>query len=309
MVQQSAIGFLESQTAHIEREAYMEQYPFIQYPQLVPVSTEAPEWTSGIVHYSSDGAGAAAWFNPQSSDVPLVDVTREQHSVSVATASIGYYYTVEELSQAMMIPGYNLNAERAMFARRAAEEMLDDICLRGDTEQGWDGLINSDLVTDTNVATKAGGGRTWEGATAEEILRDINDAITTVYTDSKQIEMPDTVALPVESLAEISWRQVSTQAERTILQYLQQANVYTVTTGRPLMIKTIRGLETAGASSTKRMVVYARDPQVLKFHLPMPHKFLAPQQSGPLKYEVPGVFRTAGLEIRRPKAILYRDGI
>jgi hypothetical protein len=41
----------------------------------------------------------------------------------------------------------------------------------------------------------------------------------------------------------------------------------------------------------------------------MPHRFLPPRQTGALKYEVPGIFRTAGLEVRRPMAMRYMDGI
>jgi hypothetical protein len=48
---------------------------------------------------------------------------------------------------------------------------------------------------------------------------------------------------------------------------------------------------------------------VLKMHIPMPHRFLPVWQTGPMFYEVPGIFRLGGLEIRRPKAVRYVDGI
>lgn len=74
---------------------------------------------------------------------------------------------------------------------------------------------------------------------------------------------------------------------------------------------TIRGVPqldeaTAGA---RRMVVYRRDSEVLKFHLPMPLRFLPVWQTGPILFEVPGIFRTGGLEIRLPGAVRYITGI
>jgi hypothetical protein len=48
---------------------------------------------------------------------------------------------------------------------------------------------------------------------------------------------------------------------------------------------------------------------VLKIHIPMPHRFLPVWQTGPMKYDVPGIFRLGGLEIRRPKAVRYVDGV
>jgi hypothetical protein len=57
------------------------------------------------------------------------------------------------------------------------------------------------------------------------------------------------------------------------------------------------------------MIAYRRDPQVLKLHIPMPHRFLGVYQDGPLHWVVPGVFRLGGLDIRRPLEVKYRDGI
>ena len=57
------------------------------------------------------------------------------------------------------------------------------------------------------------------------------------------------------------------------------------------------------------MIAYARDPEVLKMHIPMTHKFLPVWQTGPLVFDVPGIFRLAGLEIRRPGAVRYMDGV
>jgi hypothetical protein len=57
------------------------------------------------------------------------------------------------------------------------------------------------------------------------------------------------------------------------------------------------------------MVAYRRNPQVLKLHVPMPHRFLPVYQDGPLNFVVPGVFRLGGLDIRRPKEVRYGDGI
>jgi hypothetical protein len=41
----------------------------------------------------------------------------------------------------------------------------------------------------------------------------------------------------------------------------------------------------------------------------MPHQFMPVFQKGPLRWEVPGVFRLGGLDIRRPAEVKYRDNI
>jgi hypothetical protein len=57
------------------------------------------------------------------------------------------------------------------------------------------------------------------------------------------------------------------------------------------------------------MVVYRRDPGVLKMHLPMRHRFLPVWQTGPIVFDIPGIMRLGGTEVRRPTAMRYWDGI
>ena len=57
---QAALGFLIEQASFIEAEVYKVAYPDIQYPQLIPVDTSAPEWAKSVTFYSMDKAGRAA---------------------------------------------------------------------------------------------------------------------------------------------------------------------------------------------------------------------------------------------------------
>ncbi|MNY73088.1 hypothetical protein D3C86_2117840 [compost metagenome] len=56
------------------------------------------------------------------------------------------------------------------------------------------------------------------------------------------------------------------------------------------------------------MVAYRRSPDVVKMHVPMPLRWLQAEQRL-LKFEVPGIFRLGGVEVRRPGAMRYLDGI
>jgi hypothetical protein len=93
------------------------------------------------------------------------------------------------------------------------------------------------------------------------------------------------------------------------LDYLAKYNLWTHTTGAPLTILGIINLDTAGVGGTARMIAYRRDPTILKLHLPMPHRFLPVWQTGPMSYDIPGIFRVGSVEIRRPGAMAYVDGI
>lgn len=308
--QQQALSFLISQTSHIESQVYQVQYPDIQYPQLLPIDTSANEWAPTVTFFSMDKVGAANWFAGDAGDMPRADITKEKLTHGVHLAGIGYGYNLEELGTAMLVPGTNLNTDRASAARRAYEEFMDRLCLSGDADKGMDGLMGYTGITAVNVPNGAAASPLWVNKTGIEIAKDINDALTGVYTGSLTVELADTILLPVAMFTHIANTIMNKDGgNETILAFIQRSNTYTAVTGQPLTIRAVRGLETAGAASVGRMVTYRRDPSVLKVHLPMPHRFLPVWQTGPIRFDVPGIFRTGGLEIRRPGAVRYSDGI
>jgi hypothetical protein len=308
---QQALGFLVQQLSYIEPVVYEVQYPEIQYSFLIPVDNAANEWAKSVTYFSTDKVGQADWFHHLAKDIPMADVERAKHEVGIEMAAIGYRWSLEELGQALLIPGTNLSADRANAARRAAEEFVDNIALRGDTTKDFFGIMNYPGITIVNAQ---GGGNnnspTWADKLNDPdlILRDVNDALSGVWTASLQIEMADTILLPLGAMSTIATTRLP-NTTMTVLQFLLENNVYTFTTGRPLTIRAVRGLETAGAGGTGRMVVYRKDPSVLKMHIPMPHRFMPPWQTGPLVFDVPGILRLGGLEVRRPGAVRYVDGI
>jgi hypothetical protein len=304
---QQALSFAVSQTSYIEAQVYQTQYPDIQYPALIPVDTSANEWAKSVTYYSQDKVGRAGWFHHYAKDIHVADIERTKNEVGIEMADIGYRWTLEELGQAMMIPGTNLSGDRAAAALRAYEEFMDDIALRGKGEKNMSGIINYPGITAV-LAGIEGGHTTWDQKTADAMIADINNALSGVYTESLQVEMADTVLLPVAAFVLLGTKRIP-NTTMTVAQFIATNNVYTNTTGRPLTIRAVRGLETAGANNSGRMIAYRRDPQILKMHIPMPHQFLPVMQTAPLVYDVPGIFRVAGLEIRRPKSVRYVDGI
>lgn len=308
--QQVAMSFLIRQASLIEPTVYAMRYQEIQYASLIPVDTSAPEWIQSVTYFSMDGVGKAEWFNGNAQDVPKVELTREKFETSVSMAAIGYGYTLEELGTAQLL-GMNLSSDKATLARRIAEEKIDAVAFVGDTAKGLQGLVNSSTPTATTApADGTGSATTFASKTPDQVLRDINGQITGIFTGTLGAEIADTVLLPYTVLLDLSTRRIDAVNQTTILEWVERNNIYTRTTGQALTIRGVFGyLDTAGASSTKRMVAYRRSPEVLKMHLPMPFRFMQPWQTGPIKFDVPGIFRIGGVDIRRPKAVRYLDGI
>lgn len=304
---QASLGFAVKQTSHIEAGVYRHKYPELDYASLVPVDTSAGEFSKSVTYYSMDTAGAAKWLNGNGKDVPVVGTSMAQHETAVHSAGIGYNYGYEEVNQARML-GISLDGERASAARRAYEEMVYDVALNGDTEKGFEGLYGYTGVPQASVAADGSGSTTaWANKTPDQIIRDINNGLTGIVTATKETEIADTLIMPTERMNYIASTRL-TDTAMTILEFIQKANVYTTQTGQPLMIRGKRGLLTKGASSTARMIAYRRAPDVLKLHIPMPHRFFPVQIEG-FQFTIPGMFRLGGLDVRLPKAMSYLDGI
>jgi hypothetical protein len=308
--QQSAYNFVVAQNTVIESQVVKMQYPEVQYPDLVPVDTATGnEWVKSITYYSADMVGRADWFHHTAMDVPLAELTRDKFERGMEMAAIGYRYTLEEVAQAINTPGLNLTADKAVACRRAYEEFVDGVALRGSAAKNMQGLINSSLVSATTApADGTGGLTTFASKTNDQVIRDINSALTGIATGTNWLYYADTVLLPPAVLVGMAGRIIQ-YTQITLLEWIKTYNVLTVQTGRPITIAGVRGLETAGAGSISRMVAYRRDPQVLKMWIPMRHKFLPVWQRGPLIFDVPGILRIGGIEIRMPAAMRYLDGV
>ena len=305
---QQALGFLLSQTAYIESDVYRIQYPEIIYSQLIPIDTAAGEWAKSVTYFSLDKVGQAQWLNNTATDMPYADINRNKFEQGIEMAGIGYTYNLEEIGQAMMVPGLNLTAERAEASRFAYEMFMDNHAYRGSTLKNVTGLFNNPTVTVVTAATGASGSSHWSQKTADEILGDVQNALTGVYEGSLTVEMADTVLLPIGEMQRLANIRIP-NTYGNALDYLAKYNLYTYTTGQALTIRSVIGLTSAGGDGGGRMIVYRNDPRVLKLHVPMPHRFLPVFQRSGTVFDIPGIFRVGSVEIRRPGAVRYVDGI
>lgn len=299
---QSALGFTLSQTSIIEREVNQIEYPDVNYAELIPISTEGNPWAKSVTYFSGDKYGKADWINGNSDDIPLAGTTMTKHETQVHTAGIGYGWGLEEISQAAWL-GHNLPADDAVAARRAYEEMVYRVALFGDASKGFTGLFNAPGVTAATAAVS------WDTATPAQIIADLNDLLVGQFTGTLFTSMADTVILPYDRFLLLASTPRSAESDTSILTWYLANNPYTALTGRPLRIRGVQGLQTAGAGNTHRAIAYRRDPNVLRMHIPMPHRFLPVYQAGPIRWEVPGLFRLGGVDVRRPLDVSFLDAI
>jgi len=316
---QAALAFLTNQAFTINAKVYETKYPDLDFGRLVYVDESAPEWSPGVTTFMSSTVGKAEWVSGAAKDVPNADILRDRSDIKIHMAAIGYEYNLEELGQAeliMSMGGTGLTDGKANGARRAYVEFMWNVAISGNTEKGLLGLSNQTIVTiGTAPADGTGSVTTWFDAngnrtkTPAQILRDFNNVLTGVFVGTNTIEMADTVLLPHDVYAWLAATPMTDTNSETILSFILRTNIYTMRTGQQLTVRGELGLSTVGGGCPRRMVAYANREDVVKLHLPMRHRFLAPREEGSFGFKVPGMFRTGGVEVLRTGAFRYLDGI
>ncbi|MCA9269517.1 MAG: DUF2184 domain-containing protein [Planctomycetales bacterium] len=305
---QQALGFLTPQLLRINTQIEMQEYPSFDYASLLPVNTDGGMWSYGSVFYSGDIAGSAEFLAHKGFDMPLADISTEQHVQTNHFAGIGYEYSRGELERAAEL-GRNLSTEKAEAARTVAESFIYGIAISGHAEKNLTGLINSPLVPTANVAADGTGGlTTFASKTPDQINRDINAVLNAPFNSTKETKRANRLLLPTTRLQYLAQTRIGDGSD-TILKFVRENNAYTLETGQPLDIRGSRELETAGAGGTARMMAFAAERSVVQMHLPGPHEFLEPWRAHALLWQVPGIMNIGGVEFRRPKGAAYRDGI
>ena len=317
-----ALSFFREQSLRVNSRVYATEYPDWDFARLIYVEQAGPEWSPGVITFTTDISGRANWQSGAAKDLPLADVSQDMQLKLHHMAAIGYQYNLEEINAILQIGG-TLPQRRAAAARLAYMQFMFNLTLFGDEEKGLGGITNYSGVPIVVIPNDGTGGVRWwvdeDGVgtkTPDQIVRDINLMLQGVSRSTYGKVLADTLLLPQAALDYIASTPYSAMTMETILSFVQRTNMYTMRTGQSLTIRALEELNVAATDTTSpssagngRAVAYNNSPEYLQLHLPMPHRFLPIYQDGPMNYMVPGIFRTGGVEVMSNAAIRYADGV
>lgn len=207
--------------------------------------------------------------------------------------------------------GRSLDQMLQKGVRLAYDKHMDENIYSGITEYGTTGLVNNADVTVTTAATGTGGDTEWSTKTPDEILKDINDALTATWAAAEYDEdaMPNHILLPYEQYTYILNSKVTDLATETILDFVQKNNIATKN-GRDLFIAPTKWCKGAGVDSADRMVVYVNHEDYVKAEefVPLSRIMTAPVVTS-VCYDTAYMANVSELEVFYPQTMLYVDGI
>lgn len=301
------LAFYVSQLAQLESRIYEAKYHNINFAELIPIDTSMPEWVDSVDYISIDAVTMGKFVGAAADDLPGVSASANKSSIKIGYAGNYFEYTLDELrkSAQMRMP---IDVTLARGARRGAEEHMQEVAYFGDADRGMTGLFNNPNVSLDNSTLD------WfdPATTPLEIIADINDFLTAIWTTSKNIHIPNTLVLPSDRYAYLTTTTASTvNPDVTIMDLLEKNNVYTKRMKRPLRVEprlqlSAEELAKYDDSITKdRMMAYEYNEENLVMHVPMVWRPVAPQARN-LKIKVPAEYKVSGVEFRYPLSGAYR---
>lgn len=296
-------AFVARQLEYLRPGLFEVQYPNLKGKQWVPVNSSMPMGAEQFTITIMDRVGEVKHVKDFSKDLSRVELKTTQASMNVFAMGISYAWNINEI-RAAMYAGVPLQVKKAMFARDLMARKFDDILLSGDTSTGAKGLFNL-TGTDTYTVASDGtaGSKTFESKSADKIVRDLNGPLGQMVLSSKEIHNPNTVILPLSTYQYLGGTRVGDGTSETVLSYWLRTNPYGIGSASHST-----KLETAGASSTKRMVAYEKSPNVLEMIAPIEFEQFAPET---FNTEVQTIcqMRIGGVALYMPKAVVYTDGV
>lgn len=294
--------FFKRELEHIKAKSYDVEYPELKARSLIPVSNEAGPGAESITYEQYDHVGTAKLLASYAEDLPRADVKGKEFTSPVRGAADSYGYSIQEI-RAAKLAGKPLTQRRADAAKRALMELDNRIAFFGDTKSGLKGFFNHPNVpVFTLTADGTGATVTWSTKTSTQIVRDLNDFTNSVVEQTNGVEIPDSLLLPLVSYNKIKNLAFGDNADRTVLKYFLENNEYVK------QVIWVNELATAGVGSTKRMVVYAKNPDKVTLEIPQDFEQFEPELNG-LTYEVACHMRLGGVIFYKPLSAAYADGI
>lgn len=264
-----------------------------------------------VAYGITGGAGASPVTAGASNGVPIVQASVDKGIFKAHTFAVALRVMFQDMQRANYI-GRSIDNLLQDGVRMTYDKHMDQNTYVGIEEYGTTGLVNNPNATETTAAaTGTGSATTWASKTPQQILADINTALTAVWAANGYDEtaIPNHILLPYEQYNYILTTMVSDLASETIYDFLMKNNA-AVKNGGELFIGGCRWCKGAGTGQGDRMVGYVNKPRYIKMDelVPMSRIMTAPNVTN-VCYDTAYMANISEVQLFYPTSILYVDGI
>lgn len=306
-------AFLESE---LEKRDTMIRKPLtsVTYPRDIEIDVGGG-WADfvsamGVSYGVSGGSGASPVTAGGANAIPIVQASVDKGLFKAHAFQVALRIKYQDMQRANFI-GRSLDSLLTDGVRYAYDMHVEQNAYEGIAEYNTTGLLNNAEVTATTVAAGAATTTAWSTKTPDEILKDVNDALATVWGAAGYDldAIPNHILIPYEQFSYILTNPVSALATESILDYIQKNNI-AAKNGVDLFIGATKWNKGIGVGGADRMVVYVNKRRYLKMDELVPltrAMYLANATEN--AYDTSYVANISEPEVMYTQTIMYFDGI
>ncbi len=293
---------------YIKAQSYDVEYPELTALSLFPISNEVNPGAETVTYYSYDKTGVAKIINNYATDLPRADVKGKPSTGYVKSVGASYGYSVQDM-RASRMASKSLDVRKAEAARYAVDFELNRIAWAGDKENGLIGVLSPENDIPLYAVPNGASGKTsWESKTADEILADLNGMQKQVSRTTKNVERPDTLALPADVYIDISTRQIPNTGYTVKKFLLENAPYLKDIVSAAELQADAEDTNPYAAQGKNVALLFKKDARKMSIEHPLPF-YQHPLQTKGLEIVVPCEARTAGAIIYYPLSALIAVGV
>lgn len=298
------LAFFEKELRAVDTRAFEEKLPGLKARQLIPTIGGISEGDTSYEYHMFKFIGRAKYASRAgTTDAPRAEVTGAKQVQKIEPLIDGYGYDIWEIAAASKA-GRPLDSMRAVAARRALEQLVDESWAWGADDLGIKGLLT---LTSTERFDFAGSGAWGDLDTADpaKVVADIMGIASYVQEQTLGVFDRFRVLLPDDAYNVASQLRMGDGSDVTALKFALANSPYIE--GVYPWYRCYGSGKLAGSPLSKDlMVAYPYDEMVCG-GIARDVNFLAAQPKG-FRYEVPAHAATGGV-VARYKAIAYCDDI
>ena len=294
-------------------ETILEPLSGTEWPRDMPVITGGGlmENIAAIdVQYASTGGDDDNLFFEAANDIPVIQADMSKQVAR--TFNFAEYMAINVMEREKML---NIGRDPETFLNKGirlhCDKVIDRNVYCGFTKVASTGLCNNPNIirSAADPHTQGGTDTQWQHKTADEILNDINRAISALWkaNDCSSDALPNHILVPVEQFGMLVTRKVSDDSERSILTYVLENNIATQQGGE-MIISPCKWCSGAGSNSSDRMVVYANRVDRICFNLTQPLRRMEAEYAD-MKIKIPYIAQFSEVRFLYPSTVRYLDGI
>ena len=329
------VGYLTDNLEAIQAMIEEILYTDFRLDMYIPIKRNVPEGANSYSYRVVDRVGRGNFIDRQGTEARAATVGVTNVAVPLYLGAAEGTWTREDLRTAMF-GGVALDSETITAATTGCMDHIELVGISGDATRNLKGLldqtagaVNTANAVPRYAATKDSTATAFSGQTGAEIVANLNSAVTKLIENSKevfgnQIRRGLSIYVPIQIGNIITTTRMDSGTDTTVWDYFRRNNMWMYYANEEPTLHMLQEAKDAGSTTdtadgltggtgltpatNERVVIALNNDRVMELAMPIAPRVFSIESRGHnimanMEYKI------SGLNVKRPKGLVYVDGV